>query len=200
MEWRWSGWWSGCQEVVIRLSSRSFRNSSPPQLECKQPYSCSLFMADCLPGCLSACRAAKKKTLGPWRAITVGSAGRLPGICMAWPDLGLVSCSRRRLPSGCLVGLLSRAVVYCTVCVHVRISLTTDGQASQDRPKAGACQLARSISRRMGLAVKTGEDRFLAQLPRPSTACACGSEDGSFARETWIIVVKLSGRASESDH
>lgn len=59
----------------------------------------------------------------------------------------------------------------------------------------------------MGLA--TDEDRFLAQLPRPSTAYAGGSEvmgemgngaDGSFARETWIIVVKLSGRASESDH
>lgn len=165
-------------------------------------------MADCLPGCLAACRAANEKTPGPWLAITVGSAGRLPGICMAWPDLGLVSCSRRRLRRGCLVGLLSRAVVYCTVSVHVRIPLTTDGQASQDRPRAGAgaCQLARSISRRMGLAVKTGEDRFLAQLPRPSTACAGDSEamgngaDGSFARETWIIVVKLSGRASESDH
>lgn len=107
MEWCWSGRWSGCQEAVIRLSSRSFRNSSPPQLECKQPYSCTFLIADCLPAWLAACRAANENTLGPRLAITVGSAGRLPGICMAWPDLGLVSCSRRRLRRVCLVGLLS---------------------------------------------------------------------------------------------
>lgn len=117
-------WWSGCQEGAIRLSSRLFRNSSPPQLECKEPCFayCRLAIADWQAGRLPAApRTRKDSDRGcspPMRVVR--QAGRLAARYRLRRQAHVCVCLFAsfdrdvRVSAGCSRGLRS---VLCSLAV-----------------------------------------------------------------------------------
>jgi hypothetical protein len=219
---------NGCRDVKKGSSGfplRLFRNSSPPQLECKEPcfVHCRLpglagWLAACLP---AAPRTRKHPDHGC--SPLVRSAGWQAAQYLRWQVQVFLFPTRVAGFEGDVSAGYSRGLYRpgCTVFVSCR-QVRCHGWASQDCRRAsrtGTCQSARRPLRRMcfcrrdrtkidssqciGTVRPAGQSRRRGLRPpqygTASTVHEYGA-DGSFARETWIIVVQLNNRASESDH
>lgn len=131
---------------------KPFRNSSPPQLECKEPCFVYCILPGWLAGWLAACRAANKRALGPWLLTTdeVWLAGCcwLPCICVASPDVR-PSCFLPALPGSREVSRQgwSRGLhrtVFASASMAAWLQGRGHGWASQDSRRAGRDLPARS--------------------------------------------------------
>lgn len=214
-EWCWSSWWSGCQEGVIRpafsLQVVSHQQAASAGVQ-TTVFLCSSLFAKCLPACLP--RRERENT----RTMTVHNrCGRLArqASCpiSVWQGRIFVFFPGRdagvegHVSAGRFRGL------YRLISASVRRRLVASDWHHRIAKGAGTCQLARKKA-------SCDECVLPARLKIDSSGClgpvkatqlassqygtACAGHghraDGSFARETWIIVVKLNGRASESDH
>lgn len=172
------------------------------------------------PGWQAACRAMNERAPGPWLLTTdavVWQAGS-PVSARASPGVRLVSRPHCRRRQRCLGRVLSRAAGKAGSFLCLWQGSGAAGQHScgpalgitgwPDGQMAGSCQLARGFLRRMWFAVcrrdsmkiDSTASRRLHSTARPPCPWAMALADGSFAPQTWIIVVKLNNRACESDH